>query len=84
MEGRFRFYGLAIKQDLEKAGRNSGQTVATAHPQGNYLGVNHGNDPFHLASDVPKSDTSPTSGPFQAEQGVAGLQATHASAGICL
>lgn len=74
MEGRFRFYGLAIKQDLQKApqttGRDTGPAVATVPPQGMNLGAVHGKDPFHLASNVPKSYTSPTSGPFQPEQGV--------------
>lgn len=55
-----------------------------AYPQGNYLGAIHDSDPFHVASNVPKSDTFPTSGPIQAEQGVVGLQATHASAATCL
>lgn len=89
MEGRFRFYGLAIKQDLQKAaqttGRNTGPTVARVHPQGNYLGVIRGNDPpSHLASKVSQVLHIPTSGPFRAEQGVTGLWAVRVSASTSL
>lgn len=35
-----------------------------------YVGGIHGNNPYHLALNVPKSYTSPTSVPFQAERGL--------------